>query len=303
MLEPESPHQVQNPESDAELQTVRNWFRQQTNSESLMTLAVVRSIEYVLDGPLTGRFDLDDEEVDSDERATVGTKLQYHLISVYGLDKRKPLDTHVERIPIDIKNTVRRNWMIPREAQCQICVLLRIDNPQSRFAAYIMRTHETMLRPGKNQDSKRSITAAALKTYATPIFDQEWLPLPKNPLRELAPEERADVFRVDFGFRRRAIQLFAHKPRVVFPRSVLVTLKPNITDPMRRIRESKSQMLEEHGLVLLNGRYREERSTAAAAGYELKSDDWIAIPAEDITTPDVAPPVQVEPPQAQLPNL
>lgn len=302
ILEPATPHGVLRPEDDAELQTVRGWFRRQTNTESLMTLAVVRSIEYVLDGPLTGRFDLDDAEVDSDERATVGTKLQYHLINIYGLEKSKPLDTVVDGIPIDIKNTVRDSWMIPREAQCRICVLLRIDNTRSRFSAYIMRTHKTMLRPGKNQDSKRSITAAALKAYAVPIFDQEWLPLPRNPLRDLAPEERADVFRFDLGFRRRAVHLFAHKPRVVFPRSVLVTLKPNITDPLRRLREMKSEMLEDHGLVLLNGRYLEERNSAATAGYELELDDWIAIPADEMATPRATPPAPGGPAQEPSPG-
>src|SRR5690606_8215888 len=92
--------------------------------EERLTLAVNEAIEYVLDGARTWRFDLDSPDVDSDERASLGTKLQYRVLDALDLKKLPPLDTKILGIPVELKGTVRSNWMIPREGQCQICLLI-----------------------------------------------------------------------------------------------------------------------------------------------------------------------------------
>lgn len=158
-MPPKPPHAIEAPEDDADLQKVLAWLRTKKDIRELLTSAVVDAVDYVLDGLHTGRFDLDDPEVDSDERASVGTKVQYRIITTLDLIKEKPLDTHIAGVPVDIKNTIGDSWMIPKEAQCELCLLIHIDNKNDQFSARLMRTHETMPRPGKNQDSKRGIIA------------------------------------------------------------------------------------------------------------------------------------------------
>lgn len=280
-MPPKPPHLIQHPDDDEDLQRVLSWLRTKPGIKRLLTGAVVDAIDYILDGWHTGRFDLDDTEVDSDERASVGTKVQYRIIHALGLEKTKPLDTVIDSVPVDIKNTVRDNWMIPKEGQCEICLLVQIDNSHDKFAVWLMRTHETMLRPGKNQDSKRSIIAAARDKFRVPVFD-EWLPLPRNPLRDLTPEQRAVVFNAS-GLRWRSIALFSFLPRVIIPRRAIETLGANMDDPMRRVREGKGELRSRHGLELLGGKY--EGPLAAQLGYTLGPKDWVAVPLTDLPTP------------------
>ena len=102
------------PADDEDLQRVHRWLSEKP-LEIAMTQAVDDAVKYVLDGARSGRFDLTSSDVDSDERATVGTKLQYRVINELGLVKERPLDTSIVGVPVDIKGTVNTNWTIPSE--------------------------------------------------------------------------------------------------------------------------------------------------------------------------------------------
>lgn len=138
----------------------------------------------MLDGARTFRFDLTSNEVDSDERSSVGTKLQYHVIEQLELLKELPLDTKILDIPVEIKGTVRKSWMIPCEGQCEITLMIQIDAQRHRFRAFLMRTHRVWLTGGiGNRDLKRSSRADAVNEYAHEIVT--WTDLPSEPLRAL----------------------------------------------------------------------------------------------------------------------
>src|SRR4051794_32170046 len=100
-------HIVAPPEADADLQAVYHWLMARPVDDLLRT-ATDDAIRYVLDGARTWRFDLLDPKVDSDERSSVGTKLQYHVIERLGLKKVPPLDTQIVGVAVEIKGTVRR---------------------------------------------------------------------------------------------------------------------------------------------------------------------------------------------------
>ncbi len=272
-------HKIQHPDDDRELQMVLAWIRSSPAAE-LMTTAVVEAIEYVLDGARTFRFDLNSSDVDSDERRTVGVKLQYRILEAFGLPKERPLDTTILEIPVELKATVGKNWTIPREGQCEICLLTQVDSRNDRFRVYLMRTHRRWLNEGKNQDSKRTIRAAARDSFAVVVLD--WTVLPRNPLKDLEPEQLAVVFEARVGIKRRVTELFGFLPEVVIPRVAIETVAAMAKDPLRRARQAKPDVFFNHDLVVLMGRWTPQRELAAAHGFDLSGDAWVAVRPETL---------------------
>lgn len=273
---PRDEHVIEAPAEDAELQQVYAWLIAQPIAVLLRT-AVDGAVRYVLDGPRTWRFDLTSDKVDSDERSSVGTKLQYHVIEHLKLLKEPPLDTTIAGIPVEIKGTVGKTWMIPREGQCEITLMLQINAQEHQFRALLMRTHRAWLTGGAgNRDRKRSPRADAVKQYAIEVVP--WSDLPPEPLRYLDAAQVREVFGRD-GLRRRLTALFGHLPETVVPRSSIETVGAGLKDPTRRARQAKPDVLAEHGLVILVGSWRTEFDAAAQLGHDLSNGAWVAIPS------------------------
>lgn len=276
VVEVYEPHEIIAPEDDADLQTVFAWLQAQ-DLPRLLTAAVDDAVKYVLDGARTGRFDLNSPEVDSDERSSVGTKLQYRVINALDLVKEKPLDTTIAGIPVELKATVNKNWMIPTEGQCQICLLSQVDAENMRHRALLMRTHRAWLN-APNKDEKRTIQAPAHQTYALTVLD--WTPLPPEPLKLLTPEQLAIVFAPRVGQTERLTATFGFLPDTVIPRSSIETVCSGNKDPMRRARQSREKVLERHGYTVLCGTWKADLEAAAARGYDISGEAWIALTPE-----------------------
>lgn len=271
------PHELIGPENDDELQQVYAWLTP-SRVEGALTRAVDDAIKYVLDGSRTGRFDLMGPDVDSDERASVGTKLQYRILSELKLVKEAPLDTTILGIPVELKATVRSNWMIPTEGQCEICLLIQVDAASARHRAFLMRTHRSWLREGANKDGKRGIVSAALSLYALTVLD--WTPLPAEPLKRLTRPQVDLVFAPRVGQTERLTALFGYLPDVVVPRSSIETVCAGNRDPMRRARQAKPLVAARHGLTLLCGTWREDLDLAASRGFDISGGAWVALTPE-----------------------
>ncbi len=272
-------HVITHPSEDPELQKVLTWILRMSVAE-LMTKAVTESVEYVLDGARTFRFDLDSPEVDSDERRTVGVKLQYRILEAFGLPKEHPLDTTIMGIPVELKATIGRNWTIPREGQCEVCLMTQVDSKYDRFRVLLMRTHRRWLNEGKNQDSKRTIRADARDNFALTVLD--WTSIPRNPLKDLAPEQAAVVFNQRAGIKRRVAALFGYLPEVVIPRVSIETVAAMARDPLRRARQAKPDVFFNHNLVVLVGTWKPQRRIAARHGFDISGDAWVAIRANSL---------------------
>lgn len=267
---------------DVELQRV---FRDLTLSplETAMTRAVDDAIKYVLDGARSGRFDLMGPDVDSDERASVGTKLQYRVINELNLLKEPPLDTTIQGVPVEIKATVRSNWMIPTEGQCEICLLVQVDAAGARHRSYLMRTHRAWLRNGANKDGKRGVASAALARFALPLVG--WTPLPPEPLKRLTKAQVDIVFARRVGQTERLTALFGMLPDVVIPRSSIETVCAGNRDPMRRARQAKPLVAARYGLTLLCGTWRQDVELAAARGFDISGEAWVALTPPKLAAP------------------
>jgi hypothetical protein len=281
------PHQLEAPHDDVDLIQVYDWLKARPTTE-LLRDAVDSAVKYVLDGARTWRFDLNNPAVDSDERSSVGTKLQYHIIQALKLVKQPPLDTMIEGLAVEIKGTVRNTWMIPREGQCEITLLIRIDTRRHAFAAWLMRTHRAWLTGKKgNRDLKRSPRADAFRQYSLEVVP--WTSLPPEPLRLLSQTQLLEVFDQGAGLRMRLMALFRALPEIVIPRSSITVVGAGLHDPMKRAREAKSALRGE-GLIVLVGTWVDERQAAAELGFDLADEAWVAVPVERFTREGVVIP-------------
>lgn len=267
-------HQLLAPEEDTELQSVSAWLRDRPVAE-FYTDAIRNSIDYVLDGGRTGRFDLLSPEVHPGERASVGAKLEYEVLRIFELPKVKPLDTLIANTPVDIKATVGDNWAIPTEAHCQLCICTQIQLKKSRHKSWLVRAHRSWLYRGKgNKDQKRGLAVHARDHWSVPLYD--WAELPINPLSYLTEEQAAQVLAKKPGQVQRMVKMFRFLEGRVIPRNVFLTVGAGKQDPMRRARQLRDQAAQE-GLTVLCGTWVESRDQAAALGITLRPGEWIAL--------------------------
>jgi hypothetical protein len=275
---PPSPHLVVHPQDDPPLQELARWFSGQPDLAARFGNAVDSAIQYVLDGARSGRFDLLDKRVDPDERRTVGTKLQFHIIEEFGLPRLKSPDTKIGDVTFDIKGTVGKNWSIPVEGQCEICLLVRIDTGERMHQAWLMRTHLKWLQNGVNGDQKRGIAKDSHTNFAVPLYARA--PLPPAPLTRLDEDQLKRVFGRE-GQKKRLVHLFSSLPGTVINRATILTVCAGRDDPIRRTREAR-EPLKEEGLALLCGAWTPQRVMAASLGHDLSGNAWVAVPWRDI---------------------
>lgn len=267
-------HQLLAPADDAELQSVASWLGSHPVAEAY-TEAIRNSIDYVLDGGRTGRFDLLSPEVHPGERASVGAKLEYEILRILGLPKTKPLDTLITDAPVDIKVTVGDNWAIPTEAHCQLCICTQIQLKKNRHRSWLVRAHRSWLYRGKgNKDQKRGLAVQARENWSLPLYD--WAELPVNPLRYLTEEQVAQVLAKKPGQVQRMLKMFHFLEGHIIPRNVFLTVGAGKQDPMRRARQLRDRAAKE-GLTVLCGTWVESREEAAARGIILQPGEWIAL--------------------------
>ncbi|MFI2758204.1 NaeI family type II restriction endonuclease [Streptomyces echinatus] len=267
-------HLLLAPKDDKELQSVVGWLAEHPVAE-LYTDAIRDSIDYVLDGGRTSRFDLLSAEVHPGERASVGAKLEYEVLRAFSLPKTKPLDTHIEGIPVDIKATVGANWAIPTEAHCQLCICTQIQLKNNRHKSWLVRAHRSWLYRGKgNKDQKRGLAVYARDHWSLPLY--EWTDLPVNPLRYLTEEQVAEVLAKKPGQVKRMLKMFEYLEGHIIPRNVFLTVGAGKDDPMRRARQLRD-MAAAKGLTVLCGTWLDSQDEAAARGITLRSGEWIAL--------------------------
>ncbi|MFF8804881.1 NaeI family type II restriction endonuclease [Streptomyces omiyaensis] len=282
-------HILLHPGDDPEAQTVLSWLRDHPLSVSY-TESIRNSVDYVLDGGRTGRFDLLSPEVHPGERASVGAKLEYEILRNLSLPKTRPLDTEISGIPVDIKATVGSNWAIPSEAHCQLCLCTQIQLGKNRHRTWLVRAHRSWLYRGKgNKDGKRGLAVHAREHWSVPLYP--WTPLPVNPLRYLPEEVARQVLAARPGQTERLTIMFRALEGHVIPRNTLLTAARS-HDPMRRAREVKKALARE-GLTLLCG-----RDAGAAHGILLQAGEWIAV-REGGPAPETASPQENEQPGLQ----
>ncbi len=118
------------------------------------------AIDEVIDTARTGRFFL--KQLEKTEKTYLGTKFENLLRDWLQVPRGVVLDLLIGGQEVDVKSTTggKSDWMIPREAIDQLCILLRVNEELSRCAVGLARARSGYLRSSTNQDKKTSFSAA-----------------------------------------------------------------------------------------------------------------------------------------------
>jgi hypothetical protein len=236
---------------------------------------VRRAIDEVIDGARTGRYRY--EELESQEKAYIGTRIEIVVRTELGLDPKGKLDTVIAGHEIDFKWSALGRWMIPREAVGELCLVLSGDEAGGTFSVGLLRCTEDRFTAIPNQDLKRTISAAGRKHVSWLIENGG---LPASFLAGLAEETRDAVLAQPAG-QARVREFFTRVTRRPVPREVIPTLAVQ-EDPMRRIRKDRGG-ISLGGMRILSGRFDGRREAAEYLGYgPLSKRDYVSVPVAEL---------------------
>lgn len=254
--------------TDAALLEVQSFFLSRPNISSIFGGIIRRAFDEVIDGARTGRYCI--EELEKTEKTYIGTKVEILLRNELSLNRGTLLDNLISGKEVDTKFTVGDNWMIPTEAQNQICLLISGDDNLGTFFVGLLRATPDVLTAGGNRDAKKTVSAIG-KTRILKIASGH---LPKNFMLGLPPATRKLIMSQPNG--RQAIKtLFENVCNVCIPRSVVEQLAQQ-RDYMRRAREMKD-ILEPAGYRVLCTTYQDQRAEIVARGIrEFEDGDFVS---------------------------
>lgn len=228
---------------DEPLEQVAAWFRGRPDMSDEFASLFRRALDEVIDGARTGRWAI--AALEKTEKTYIGTKVEILLRYELEVPRGKKLDTEIQGHEVDIKCTVGRNWMIPREAVGQLCLLVQLDDVTNIFRVGLVRAAPSILTAGANQDGKRSIKAEARDHIHWLVAEGALQP---NFLSTLEPEVRQQILAQRSG-QARIIELFRRVQGRIIPRNAIETVARQL-DPMKRLRDARKKLAEEGILVL-----------------------------------------------------
>lgn len=206
-----------------------------------------QAIDELIDAPRTRRLKLD--ELEANEKAVLGIKIEATLR--YLLDfPRGILDFKIGDHDVDVKFTMRDNWMIPPEALGHTCLVCRVSERDARFWIGLVRTVPENLTNSPNRDGKVSISAQGKKSIHWIAENQ---PFPANIWEDISQSEAAEIFQPNGGTERLVLLLkkFLGKP---IHRSTIHSVARQ-HDYMKRLRlnQGARDYLHPQGIVILSG--------------------------------------------------
>ncbi|NED83719.1 hypothetical protein G3I76_26935 [Streptomyces sp. SID11233] len=228
---------------DIELSSLHSALLRSDPDGRLMAGALRDAFDFVLDGSLTGRFDLMD--LSRAERTVIGVKVEQTIMSAFALRRGQRMDLTRDAIEFDLRFSTRLGvWAFPPENEGQICLLVHADDAKGRWGAGLLRIESGLLRSAGNRDNRRGLRPDA-------IHQVRWLhrdlPLPENVLLHLDPDDRSAVL-APTSAQRRVDELFR---RALGRRVTTATLNTLAgPDGSRRARESNKALAAE-GITVL----------------------------------------------------
>lgn len=267
---------------DRALAAVREWILehpQRSNDglglEETFSRAIRQAIDEVIDGPRTGRYRY--EELESQEKAYIGTRIEIVVRTEFGLEREGKLDTVISGHVVDFKWSAKGAWMIPREAIGELCLVLSGNEVGGTFSVGLVRCTEALLNRGSNQDKKRTLSRIGRDEIS-------WIvkrgALPASFLSSLDSETRDAILAQPEG-QARVREFFSRVTRRPVPREVIPTLAVQ-EDPMRRIRQDRGGR-SLGGMKVLSGYYQVSRDAAEQLGYgPLTKRDFLSVPIAEL---------------------
>ena len=242
------------PDADKGLEAVLRWFQDQADMADRFGAALRQSIDEVLDGQRTRRFDID--SLEKTEKTYLGTKVEIVARAEFDLGYGGSMDYRVASQEVDAKftsGTKSTNWTIPGEAMGHLCLLMAADEHQSAFKVGLVRISEGNLNSGKNKDGKRTLSTAGRNAI-------RWLvphgKLPQKLLLSVSEGDRHAIFHASDAYRGsgnggqlRTDMLFRRVLGRLVDRDTVLTVASQDDGP-KRVRDAR-QKLHGEGIVIL----------------------------------------------------
>ncbi|WP_433699177.1 NaeI family type II restriction endonuclease [Nocardiopsis sp. CA-288880] len=251
------------PEHDAGIEDVYNWFLDQKNYKERFAQVFRKSIDEVLDGQRTGRYDLyikkGEGRVEKTEKTYLGTKVEIVARVEFDLGYGHTMDYSINDHQVDAKFTMGSTWTIPKEAMGHICLLMRANDQNGTFQVGLIRISEENLNSGRNGDKKRTVSAAARREIKWIIENGD---LPENLLLNLKredPKKVESIFRASEGYKGsgnggqlRTNELFRQMTGRLVDRTTVLTVATQHDGP-KRARDARNHLRPE-GIIVLGHR-------------------------------------------------
>ncbi|WP_196279799.1 NaeI family type II restriction endonuclease [Catellatospora paridis] len=265
------------PRADGDgLAAVEGWFRAQPGMASRFALALRQSIDEVLDGQRTGRFDV--ATLEKTEKTYLGTKVEIVVRAEFGLARGESMDYRVAGCDVDAKFTIGRTWTIPREAMGHVCLVMAADDLRSRFRVGLLRITEQVLTTGQNQDGKRAVSLDGRGAISWLVVDAG---LPENVLLQLPPTDREAIFSASDGHRGsgnggqlRINELLRRVHGRMIDRTTAITVASQLDGP-KRVRDAR-HLLRDEGVIVLGHQNDHPRIARALQLPVPPKGSWIA---------------------------
>ncbi|MBD0741638.1 hypothetical protein BG418_09085 [Streptomyces sp. CBMA152] len=238
-----------------------------------------QSIDEVLDGQRTGRFDIN--ELEKTEKTYLGTKVEIIVRSAFDLGRGGPMDYRIAGHDVDAKWTSGATWTIPREAMGHLCLLMSADDYRSAFQVGLVRITDEVLTLKPNGDGKRAISSAGKSAIRWLIPKAEGA-LPVNVLLDIPVADREAIFHASDGYRGsgnggqlRINELLRRAQGRIIDRNTALTVASQDDGP-KRVRDAR-KLLRPEGIVVL-GHQNDHPRIARELGLPVPAKGtWVAV--------------------------
>ncbi len=265
------------PDDDVGLDAVRGRIVELARPDppKLFGSAIRQSIDEVLDGPRTGRWDF--AQLEKTEKTYVGTKIEIVVRTALGLERGPKLDLEIDGHDLDIKWSMSSAWQIPQEAVGELCLCIGGLKGLSQFQVGIVRCSREHLNKGKNRDLKGTLSSAGREAM---VFLVEPTRLPTNFVAEMDSDIRNEVMSQK-SIQERVATLFLRLPYTPIPRSAVATAARTTGDPMRRVRADSHAVDPLQGMSIVSAKYG--KKTLEALGQPpMDPDHFMSVPKHDL---------------------
>ena len=147
------------PTEDPELHIVAQYLRSVDPGGSRMANVLRSTIDQLLDGQHTGRWDW--QTLRKTEKTHMGTLVEINLHREFDFADGDATDYRIQGIEVDCKfSQAMGGWELPPESLGHLCLLVWANDDLSRWEAGLVRVSEDKLRGSGNRDGKRRLSDA-----------------------------------------------------------------------------------------------------------------------------------------------
>ncbi|MFC9752904.1 NaeI family type II restriction endonuclease [Streptomyces sp. NPDC056921] len=255
---------------DAELAAVREYLLDKDPDGERFGAVLRDTIDQLLDGEHTGRFDWND--LHKTEKTHAGTLIEINLLREFRFTSGHDMDYLISGIEVDCKFSQKiYQWMIPPEALGEICLVVWADDHKSQWSVGLLRAdREKLTTSGKitkkgNRDGKFRLTR---DHHSLVQWIWEGKELKENLLLHIDSERLQSILEAGSSSRRspgqaKVSELFRRVQQRRINRTVVRTLAQQ-KDYMKRVRYNGGArtLLRNEG-ILIFGDYPNHQDAAA----------------------------------------